>query len=185
MIDPVTAIALIGGGFIAIKAFGNKNETTGEQAEQEPAFDTGPNVGANADEIGYERINQAQYNAQGGVEAGQVATVQNESGQIVGTVVGTEGGNQVFQEAGGTVHIRSAGEPEIEPVTPTAIQTAPAPAQRPGTIMTAPATRVTRDHRAAANVPKLTVKKPKKAVSNALLDKRIRAAARAGFRIPM
>jgi hypothetical protein len=176
---PAIAIGIIGGGLIAAKVFGNT--PVADKMKDEQGQNNTSRVGTNADTIGYERIDETQYQEQGGVEAGQSHTVINGNGEVVGEVVGLEGGNQVFQEADGTVHIRSEGEPEIEPLT---VANVSSPGHKGGVVGTVAKV----GNAISANptpAPRLTFTKPKRAVSSALSDKRIRDAARGGLRLPM
>ncbi len=206
--DPVLAIGIIGGGLIAFKAF--KKDEPAEMPGDGYNTVVTPDVSANADQMGYERISQAEYD-ENGVQAGEVVTLKNEKGELVGTVVGTEGGNQVFQRGDGSVSIREAGEPEIdspvaqavkamppvgkayEPLaaTKTAVSTAKSTSPLAQIVQKRAATQGSKMYPAASkapaptNVPKLTIIKPKQPISNSLLDKRIRLAAKSGLRIPM
>jgi len=118
--DPILAIGIIGGGLIALKIAGNKDEDSGSAPETgdtagtgaNPQFPSAPNVGANASTIGYRLLSKEEYD-KNGVKQGEYYVVRDGNGNITGTIVGTEGG-QVFQEGNGDIHLRSAGDEEIE-----------------------------------------------------------------------
>lgn len=183
MTPVIAAIGIIGGSLIAVKAFGDKKTEADKAGASPDGQATGVNVGVNADAIGYDRIDQATYEEQGGVDAGQSHTVVNGNGEVVGEVVGMEGGNQVFQEADGTVHIRSAGEPEITPMITGNVSQSPAAVG--GVASTVSRVGQAVSQMKAANAPRLTFTTPRRPVSSNLVDKRIRASARAGLRLPM
>ncbi len=189
----VIALGVIGGGLVAVKLF-DKGDNADKMSEEQ-GQNNGVNVGANADQIGYERISQSEYEAQGGVEAGQVADVHNPvTGERVGTVVGLEGGNQVFQDPQGNTRLRTSDDEHIEVTDPGIITNGTgsnplAGASAVGKTVSGGSPITTRTFQAPkpapVKAPTLKYKKPKKPVSKAVQDARIRASARAGLRFPM
>ena len=197
MPDPVTMIALIGGGLLAAHELGKSKS----DKAKDPYPQTQPNVAANAQQMGYTPITQQQYEANG-VGPGETAAVTDANGDVT-TVVGTGDGNQVVQGPDGRITIRSSDDAGIE-VDPIPAKTLPVPpnmrpgmgaAVHPTSIVASAAAPVENTTPSAAQIasadpfanrlgPGLAQTSAKRPITNSLFNSRMMAATKKGFIIP-
>jgi hypothetical protein len=171
MPDPATLIMILGGGLVAAKVFGSKEEIP------EQRFETSADVGANADTMGYDRITTDQALTDG-VAAGEVAAIPGADGKVT-TVVGLGNGDQLVQHPDGSTSVRSSGEPEIDAMTPV-VNPSPIAAG----IKTAGAA-VAKGPPTNGAQNRIILTKPRAPVTRNIFDARVKAAARRGLVVPM